>query len=59
MRFVCQISYPGIPVTRTNIVPKNEYDKYHIQEMDFWGGGELFVFFEPETKIACYIVQNT
>lgn len=45
MRFLCQLNggMGALP----------------FEEMNFWGDGDLFVFFEPGSKIACYFIQNT
>lgn len=53
MRFVLQ-TMGGVATKKTNI----KSDDY-FQNLEFWGDGELFVFFEPESKVACYLIQNT
>ena len=58
MRFLCQLS-EGPYTDRTNIHPKEEWYKQYFEYMNFWGDGDLFIFFEPESKIACFIIQNT
>ncbi|MCC6413364.1 MAG: hypothetical protein IT270_17005 [Saprospiraceae bacterium] len=58
MKFLCQFS-GGVRVKRTNVVPKNENYRRYFEELDFWGGGYLYVFFEPTSKVACYFIQNT
>jgi len=60
MRFVCQLlSNDSVKTAKTNIVPVDEWYKQYFETMNFWGGGDLFVFFEPESKVACYMIQNT
>jgi hypothetical protein len=58
MKFLCQLS-GGVKAKRTNIKPRNEWYKRYFEELNFWGDGDLFVFFEPESKVACYFIQNT
>jgi len=58
MTFLCQL-YGGVGVERTNVKAHNEYYSRYYEEMNFWGDGELFVFFEPTSKVACYFIQNT
>jgi hypothetical protein len=54
MKFLCQLN-GGVPVKRSNVDdPSNYFDT-----MEFWGDGDLFVFFEPTSKVACYFIQNT
>ena len=60
MRFLCQLlSDKTVKTSRTNIVPSSKYHNQYFETLDFWCGGDLFVFFEPESKIACYLIQNT
>lgn len=60
MRFLCQISSEaGVMTARTNVVTKNEYAKTYFDHLNFWGAGDLYIFFEPESKIACFLIQNT
>lgn len=60
MRFVCQLdSDAGVGVKESNIIPSSDFMAAYFQEMNFWGDGNLFVFFEPSSKIACYFIQNT
>lgn len=54
MKFVCQLR-GGVEVKRSNVDDPDDYFK----EMEFWGDGDLFVFFEPTSKVACYFIQNT
>jgi hypothetical protein len=62
MKFVCQLNYDlGIKVANTNVTftPEQQYHQETFQTMNFWGDGDLFVFLEPQTKIACYFIQHT
>lgn len=60
MRFVCQlVSDTGVGTRTTNVKPEKEWYRQYFEEMNFWGDGDLFVFFEPEAKIACYFIQHT
>jgi len=29
------------------------------ESFDFWGGGELYIFFHPQSKVCTIIRQNT
>ncbi len=58
MRFVCQLN-GGPETARTNIEIVNQGYESYFEEMNFWGDGILYVFFEPESKTACYFIQNT
>lgn len=54
MRFVCQIqSASGVKIARSNVASRVGDD------LKFWGDGCLFVFFEPESRMACYFIQNS
>jgi hypothetical protein len=63
MKFLCQFGSgfgdDGVMTKRSNILPKDEYYKKYYEKLNFWGDGELFVFFEPTSKVACYFIQNT
>ncbi len=60
MRFLCQMGdYMSVKVSKTNVNPEDDWYKHYFEEMNFWGSGDLYVFFEPETKIACYFIQST
>ncbi len=54
MKFLCQL-HGGVQSKRTNVDGPGGY----FEEMNFWGDGGLFVFFEPTSKVACYFIQNT
>ena len=61
MRFLCQLTYNGLDVKtkRTNVNPKDEWFKQYFESMNFWGDGDLYIFFELESNIACFLIQNT
>lgn len=59
MRFVCQLDGNGVKASRSNVTPHDEWYRRYYEELNFWGDGELYVFFEPESKTACYFIQNT
>lgn len=61
MKFLCQLTYDGLDVKtkRTNINPKDEWFRQYFENMNFWGDGDLYIFFEPESNIACFLIQNT
>ena len=60
MRFVCQLrSDVGVEVKESNVIPSSDFMASYFKEMNFWGDGDLFVFFEPTSKVACYLIQNT
>lgn len=58
MKFLCQLT-GGTTSKRTNVKPKNEWYRHYYEELNFGGGGNLFVFFEPTSKVACYFIQHT
>ena len=58
MKFLCQLN-GGVDTKRTNIEPKDEWSSSYYEELNFWGDGDLFVFFEPTSRVACYFIQNT
>lgn len=60
MRFVCQLGSDGdVTTTRTNIELRNLSQQRYFDHLNFWSDGELFVFFEPESSVACFFIQNT
>ncbi|MCB0753319.1 MAG: hypothetical protein R2802_12885 [Flavobacteriaceae bacterium] len=61
MKFLCQLTYKVLDVKtkRTNINPKDEWYKQYFENMNFWGDGDLYIFFDPESKVACFVIQNT
>lgn len=60
MKFVCQLdSDAGVGVKESNVIPSSGFMASYFEEMNFWGDGNLFVFIEPSSRIACYFIQNT
>ena len=60
MRLVCQLpSNVGVMTQSTNVKPEDKWSERYFEQMNFWGDGDLFVFFEPESKVACVMIQNT
>jgi hypothetical protein len=59
MKFVCQLSFDNGIKTEYTTVPTDYkyYDSY--TDLNFWGDGELYIFFNPESKVACYYIQIT
>ena len=60
MEFVCQLMSNG-PITAKEKNFKGESDYYEnlFTKLNFWCDGDLKVFFEPTSKVACYFIQNT
>jgi hypothetical protein len=58
MRFVCQLTN-GVSAKSSNVVPHNEHYRRYFEKLNFCSDGDLFVFFEPESKVACYFMQHT
>lgn len=60
MTFVCQLMSNG-PITakEKNFRSDNDYFEKLFTELNFWCDGDLKVFFEPTSKVACYFIQNT
>lgn len=58
MRFVCQLR-GGAVVAQSNIVPSDDYNATCFEQLDFWGDGDLYVFFDPTSRMACFMIQNT
>jgi len=60
MKFVCQLMSNG-PITakEKNFSSNDEYYEKLFTELNFWTDGDLKVFFEPSSKVACYFIQNT
>jgi hypothetical protein len=60
MEFVCQLtSYGPITAKEKNFKGESDYDEELFSRLNFWCDGDLKVFFEPGSKIACYFIQNT
>jgi hypothetical protein len=60
MQFVCQLMSNG-PITakEKNFHGADDYYEKLFTELNFWGDGDLKVFFDPTSKMACYFIQNT
>ncbi len=60
MRFVAQFGCGvDLKLQRTNIeLPKDEYYSNLLQRMNFWADGDLYVFLNPNSKMACMIIQH-
>ena len=58
MKFVIQIN-GGLEAEKTNVNPKDEFYRHYYENMNFWGDGDLYFFYEPESKVGCYFIQNT
>jgi hypothetical protein len=56
MKFLCQLN-GGVSVKRKNIQPKDEGYRSYYEKLNFGGDGDLFVFFEPTSKVSCYFIQ--
>ncbi|WP_026631540.1 hypothetical protein [Dyadobacter alkalitolerans] len=62
MKFVCQLGNDtdfDVKVAESNIVLSEPGMEQYFEKMNFAISGNLYIFFEPETKIACYLVQHT
>lgn len=59
MMFLCQLHGNQVETKLINSTPKNEWNKQDYEKMSFWGDGELYIFFDPTSKIACYFIQNS
>ena len=59
MMFVCQLQGDGVTTKHSNVVAHDEWYEQYYNKLNFWGDGDLYVFFEPTSKVACYIIQNT
>jgi len=60
MEFVCQLMSNG-PITckEKNFKGQSDYYEELFTKLNFWCDGDLKVFFEPTSKIACLFIQNT
>ena len=60
MKFLCQLtSSDMVKAADRNFDINDEFIEERLQSLDFWGGGALYVFLQPESKIACYTIQTT
>ncbi|GAB5564142.1 MAG: hypothetical protein Wins2KO_12050 [Winogradskyella sp.] len=60
MKFLCQLTDAlNVKTKTTSISPKDDWSKLYYERMNFWGDGDLYIFFEPESKVACFFIQHT
>lgn len=59
MKFLIQLNSTNLVELESSDVDKDEKYIEHLESFDFWGGGTLIVFYEPESKIMAYYIQNT
>jgi len=60
MEFVCQLMSNGpIKSKEKNFKGGSDYYEKLFTELNFWCDGDLKIFFEPSSKVACYFIQNT
>lgn len=60
MQFLCQLMSNGpITVKEKNFKGSDEYNEQLFTDLNFWGDGDLKVFFDADSKTACYFIQNT
>ncbi|MBL7789695.1 MAG: hypothetical protein JNL75_07725 [Chitinophagales bacterium] len=60
MRFICQLmSNAPITAKEKNFKSDDDYYENIFKNLNFWCDGNLKVFFEPTSKVACYFIQNT
>jgi hypothetical protein len=55
MRFVFQSHFTGVNAMRNNVIPESKDYRQYYDELVI--DGYLYLFFEPETNVACYIAQ--
>lgn len=58
MRFLCDF-HGGVSANRSNVIPHKESYRHYYEKLNFWGDGDLFVFFQPNTKTACYFIVHS
>ncbi|MDI9871896.1 hypothetical protein [Flectobacillus roseus] len=58
MKLLCQLD-GTLKVKRSNIAPNDDWDEQYFEELDFSEVGSLYIFFEPSSQIACYLIQNS
>lgn len=60
IQFVCQLMSNGaIKAKEKNFQGYNDFNEEIFSELNFWCDGDLKVFFEPISKVACYFIQST
>lgn len=56
MFFLCQLKTHS----QVKIIDHDYSGNLKFQEnINFWGDGNLFIFYNPNSKIACYFIQNS
>ena len=59
LRFLVQLGLDAkLKTVRTN-VPSDYRFHHSFEHLNFWGDGDLYVFFEPESRVAYYLIQHT
>lgn len=48
-----------VQFNRSTVDIKDESMRRYLESFNFWCDGCLFIFFEPESKMAAYYIQNT
>jgi len=60
MKFLLQLSSDtGVQTKRTNVTSDDDWMLKYFQHLNFWGDGDLYIFFEPDSRVICFIIQNT
>ncbi len=58
MDFICQISsWTEIPIKQSNIDIENSENQEELSNLNFWTDSSLFIYFNPNSKIACCFIQ--
>ncbi len=60
MKFLAQFETTDIKAVRkVNVGPEDPQAQYYLDTLNFWCDGDLYIFFEPESKVLCLLIQNT
>lgn len=60
MRFVCQLQSGVVDVNNISVMcDDRESYRRTYSKLNFWEDGDLYVFFEPESRVAAYLIQDT
>lgn len=60
MRFLSQLhDENGVSVQRTTVKAKEAFYQEYFSRLNFYGDGDLYIFFEPDSKVACLLIQHT
>jgi len=59
MQFLCQFSSLQAPKLVRSSIGQVEYEDYFKDDMSFFGDGSVFLFWEAETKLMAFVMQNT